>query len=233
MTITQETPTKPKPQGQPQAQAAPLPPTRHDLYYSVHKGIRFMHCQIMTALGTTDWSSNVESLRMSSELRRHMEMCADHLRHEDEVIHKALEAKLPGASMQADEEHDAHQVAFDAMTLILDSLQTATGPERQRLGKVLYKTFCNFVAADLAHMEGEETVLQRHLHELYSDEDLQQLEGQIVAGIAPDMMVRFMRAIVSAQNWQERDEMLGAMQAGMPKEAFDQLMAAIADTLSV
>lgn len=206
---------------------------RHDLYYTVHKGIRFMHCQIMTALGTTDWSSNLESARMISELRRHLEMCADHLRHEDEIIHTAIETRLAGASTRADEEHDAHQVAFDAMTLLLDSLQTtATGPERQHLGRALYKTFCNFVAADLAHMEGEETVLQGHLHRLYTDAELQQLEGQIVSGIRPDMMVRFMRAIVSAQNWHERDEMLRGMQAAMPADAYDQLMAAIADKIA-
>ena len=91
----------------------------------------------------------------------------------------------------------------------------------------LYRRFALFVAKDLIHMDGEETRLMPVLQEVFSDEDLHAIEGRIVARIPPEVMVRFLRAMLAAIPEPERRAMLDGMGAGMPGPAFANLMEAV------
>lgn len=78
-------------------------------------------------------------------------------------------------------------------------------------------------------MEEEEGTLQGFLHDAFSDEEWRAIEGRIVGAIDPAMMIRFMLAMLNAMNPAEREAMLAGMRAGMPAEAYDGLMAALAE----
>ena len=84
---------------------------RHDPYGAVHKGIRAAHMRCLVAIGAAD----ADDARRAWSPRPHREdlaMCGTHLEDENAVLHVALDARRPGASAHAAEDHDDHLHSF-------------------------------------------------------------------------------------------------------------------------
>ncbi len=203
------------------------PEKRHDPYGAVHKGIRAAHMRCLVAIGAADIADDTAIQRLVADITDHLAMCNAHLEHENAVLHMALEARHPGASAHAAEDHDDHLESFNALNGMLARLGSAPPDQRDSVVSDLYRRFGRFVADDLSHMEHEEHVLLNDLHSAFDDAELRELEGQIVASISPDHMVLFSEAILSAVPPAEKAAMLGGMQAAMPSAAFEALMQAI------
>jgi hypothetical protein len=202
---------------------------RHDLYGAVHKGIRAAHMRCLVAIGATDATSDAQIERLVAELSEHLAMCGTHLEDENAVLHVALDDRRPGASAHAAEDHDDHLHSFEELTALLSQLAAAAPDNRAPLLAALYRRFGRFVADDLLHMEHEEHVLLPDLQAAFTDEELRELEGRIVATIAPEHMVLFLDAMLEAMPMADGTAMLGAMQAGMPPAAYAALMLAVED----
>lgn len=196
---------------------------RYDFYRTVHRGLRHAHGQVLTRLGATDPGDPAARAETLAALDRHLEMCATHLADEDSEIHPALEQRRPGAAAEADDEHEAHEAAFVELRALAEQ---ARGGGRAVWDR-LYRRFALLVAKDLIHMDGEETRLMPALQEAFSDDELHAIEGRIVARIPPEVMVRFLRAMLAAIPEPERRAMLDGMAAGMPGPAFANLMEAV------
>lgn len=203
------------------------PEKRHDPYGAVHKGIRAAHMRCLIAIGSADVAKDAAIRQLAADLSDHLAMCKVHLEDENTVLHTALEARRPGASAHAKEDHDDHLRSFEELKGLLTRLASAAPGQRTTVISDLYRRFGRFVADDLLHMEHEEHVLLPDLQAAYSDAELQELEGRIVAAIAPDNMVLFTEAILSALPPADTAAMLDGMQAGMPPESFAALMQAL------
>jgi hypothetical protein len=202
---------------------------RHDPYGAVHKGIRAAHMRCLVAIGSADASSDAGIEHLAREIADHLTMCHTHLQDENAVLHTALETRRPGASAHAAEDHDDHLQSFRELEALLSRLvSTAPGARAAALAE-LYRRFGRFVADDLLHMEHEEHVLLPDLQAAFSDAELQELEGRIVASIAPDHMVLFLDAMLDALPKADGAAMLGAMQSAMPAEVYAALMRGIDD----
>lgn len=208
-------------------------PTRLDPYGAVHKGIRAAHMRCLVAIGATSPASDADILRLAGEIADHLAMCQTHLDDENDVLHTALETRRPGASAHAAEDHDDHQQSFKELHALLSRLVSAAPDARAAVLADLYRRFGRFVADDLLHMDHEEHVLLPDLQAAFSDAELRDLEGRIVAAIAPDKMAMFLDAMLDALPQADGAAMLGAMQAGMPPAAYAGLMQAVADRRAV
>ncbi len=200
---------------------------RHDPYGAVHKGIRAAHMRYLVAIGSADTANDAAIRRLVAEITDHLAMCNTHLEDENSVLHTALEARLPGASAHASEDHDEHLQSFRELKGLIDRLASATREQRPAIIAALYRRFGRFVADDLLHMEHEEHELLPELHSAFSDSELQELEGRIVAAISPEHMVLFMDAILSALPPADSAAMLDAMKSAMPPEPYAALMQAV------
>ena len=65
------------------------------------------------------------------------------------------------------------------------------------------------------------------LQAVFTDVELHELEGRIVAQIAPTHMVLFLDAMLDGLPKAESAEMLAGMKAAMPPAAFAELMAGV------
>ena len=74
-------------------------------------------------------------------------------------------------------------------------------------------------------MAEEETHLQGALHALFSDEELQGIEGSIVQALSWPRLCGYMGLIVGALCQRERVGMLTGMREGMPFEVFSSLLS--------
>lgn len=202
---------------------------RHDPYGAVHKGIRAAHMRCLVAIGALDTDSDGSIQRLAREITDHLTMCHTHLHDENTVLHTALEARRPGASAHAGEDHEDHLQSFREIEAHLSRLVCAQPERRRAIAAELYRRFGRFVADDLSHMEHEEHVLLPDLQAAFTDAELQELEGRIVASISPEHMVLFLDAMLDALPRADSAAMLGAMQAGMPPAAYAALMRAVED----
>ena len=202
---------------------------RHDPYGPVHKGIRAAHMRCLIAIGSADASSDAEISRLAAEIEDHLAMCHTHLQDENSVLHTALDVRRPGASAHAAEDHDDHLLSFREINALLSRLVSAASADRNAVLAALYRRFGRFVADDLMHMEHEEHVLLPDLQAAFTDEELQELEGRIVASIPPMHLAMFLDAMLDALPHAESAAMLNAMKAGMPAEAYAALMQTIED----
>lgn len=201
--------------------------TRHDPYSAVHKGIRAAHMRCLVAIGAVDASDEAEVGGLIARIEDHLTMCNAHLHDENDVLHVALEARRPGASTHAAEDHDDHLRSFAELRALLERIAVAAPADRAPLLGDLYRRFALFVAHDLEHMEHEESVLLPDLQDVFADAELQELEGRIVGQIAPAHMVLFLVAMLDGLPKAESAGMLGAMKAAMPPGAYADLMTGV------
>ncbi|MFZ2103552.1 MAG: hypothetical protein WAU86_23615 [Oricola sp.] len=203
-------------------EAAPAP--RHDLYYGIHKGIRYAHCRLLTKLGSFDLDSDAALGDVIAAVRNHFLLCRGHLEHEDHEIHAALESRRPGASRVAEEGHEDHANSFVELETLLERLAETPRSGRAAAAHALYRRFALFMADDFVHMNEEETILQPALHEAFDDRELMDIEHRIVTSIPAEEMPLNLAPMFASMHPDERRGMLGDMKTGMPAEAFAGMM---------
>ncbi|MGR4866714.1 hypothetical protein [Caulobacter sp. LARHSG274] len=191
---------------------------RWDLYGPIHKGLRLAHSQMLIRLGQADFTHDQSALM--ADLRTHLALGAKHLAHEDRHIHPALERRAPGAAVALEAQHGHHRRRFAELERSMAKFEGASIPERAARGRALYISFVALVAEDFEHMAEEETVVWPQLCALFDDAELAQIEMDIIAALAPDEVIAFMRMMIPAMAPAERASLLGGLKANAPAEAF-------------
>jgi ferredoxin-NADP reductase len=202
------------------------PVNRHDPYGAVHKGIRAAHMRCLVAIGSADAANDAAIRHLIAELTDHLAMCNTHLEDENSVLHTALETRRPGASAHATEDHDDHIQSFRELKGLLDRLASAPREQRPSSPRSIAASaasspmiFCTWSTKTY--------VLLPELQSAFSDSELQELEGRIVATISSEHMMLFMDAILKAIAPAESRLMLEAMRSAMSPEAYAGLVLAI------
>lgn len=197
---------------------------RYDFYWAIHRGLRLGHGRMLARIGAADFADPHATRALTQGVRAHVALCRDHLEQEDRFIHADLERRAPGACARASAGHEHHGHAFDALTDLVERLETAGDAARPAAGHALYLRFAEFVAADFTHMAEEETALMPVLQAHYTDAELVEMEGRIIAATPPAIMDRVLSLMLPAISAPERAAMLAGMRGTMPVDAFDGLL---------
>ncbi|GAB4348590.1 MAG: hypothetical protein Kow0026_03290 [Oricola sp.] len=197
-----------------------------DLYYAIHKGIRFANVKMLTRLGQTDPADDASVDATLGALAEHLEMSLSHLEHENKEIHTAIESRCPGGSAHAAEDHGEHEDSFEQLRRLAEEVAAATTDRAAKLRR-LYQRFALFVAHDLEHMHEEETKLQPLVERHFSADEITAIEQRIVQSIPPAKMAKFLRAMLGGASRAERIAMITGMELGMPAEVFGGMMESV------
>lgn len=198
---------------------------RMNMYGPIHKGLRARMAEALTALGRMDCNDagQVEAtLDLVGDL---LDLCLDHLEHENRFVHAAMEARAPGSADAATIEHAHHQAEIAALHALCSHVAISRGHERAELAHRLYLAFSTFVAENLTHMRLEEEHNNAVLWTHYGDAELLAIEQALVASIPEAKRPRALRLIVPALAHGERVQFLARMRAGMPEPAFAGVLA--------
>ena len=203
--------------------------TKEDLYYMVHKGMRFADVRMLTAIGQTDPADDAAVDALLAKLDEHLEISRSHLEHENREIHTALESRCPGGSDHAADDHGEHEESFEELRRLAEDVASATADRPAKLRR-LYQRFALFVAHDLEHMHEEETGLMPLIEKNFSNDEIVAIHQRITKNIPPLKLARFLRLMLGGASPAERVAMITGMQMEMPAEVFGGIMEAITGT---
>lgn len=202
---------------------------RREIYHLVHKGLRAAMSDALVSLGRVDLAAPDAALAAVAEL---LQMCAEHLDHENKFLHTAMEKAQPGSAQRCADDHAHHMKTIADLQVRLADALAVTGPGRERALKVLYRLLAIFVAENFEHMEIEESANTSLLWAHYSDAEILAIEHQIHAHIKPERMMTWLRWILPNVTRQQRALMMTGMQAGMPPELFGAVLEMVKPHLS-
>lgn len=200
---------------------------REDLYYAIHKGIRFANAKMLIALGALDADDDEAVLETLTALISHLELSHGHLSHENQWIHTALDDRYPGGSEHVADDHDDHLKAFAELWRLAEDLSSAVTDRAGRLRR-LYQRFALFVSDDLAHMHVEETEVMPLIEANFTQDEIVGIHQSLIASIPPSEMIPGLRAMLGGASPSERIAMVTGMESAMPAKVFPKIMAAVA-----
>lgn len=207
--------------------AAAQPAARLDLYVGIHKALRALMADTLLAVGRMDPGDDLEVASTSQRVCELLDLCASHLAHENRFVHSAIEARAPGASDVIAHEHEEHQQHIASLGALARALLKWPLAGRAGPALELYRQLALFIAGNLQHMHVEETAHNAVLWSRYTDAELADIHGALVASIPPQEMMYTLRWLVPFMNPAERLALMADMKAHAPAPAF----AAALDTV--
>ena len=198
------------------AAAAP----RVDLYAPIHKALRSMMCETLVLVGRLDVSDADEMHTTLAQFDSLLDLCTSHIGHENAFVHTAIEARRPAGAQRTADDHLEHLQSIDALRAEGRILRAARDHERMGLALRLYRHLALFVAENFQHMHIEETANNAALWSSYSDAELMELHGRLLASIPPQQNLEVARWMIPALCPIERAGVVNGAKAGMPPEAF-------------
>ncbi len=200
---------------------------RFDMYATIHKALRALMADTLLAVGRADTDDALELAQTCQRVMELLDICASHLKHENDFVHPALEMGRPGSSGQIAGEHEEHFRHIAALRDQTAALLKAPESARAPATLSLYRALSRFMAENFEHMLYEETTHNALLWAAYSDTELLAINDALVASIPPEEMMAIVRWMVPFMNPAERLAMMGGMKAHAPAPAF----AAVLDTV--
>ncbi|HWA01098.1 MAG TPA: hemerythrin domain-containing protein [Caulobacterales bacterium] len=197
---------------------------RHDFYSPIHKGLRLGSARMLTALGNADWRDAAAARGLLQTLKTHLALAKEHLEHEDAEIIPPLRAKAPEMSNALDHDHEDHYATFRDLDEAIREVEAAPSPDQRAMcGQSLYIRFSIYFADDLVHMAREENEALPLFHALFTDAELQEMEGRIIASIPPARLTQYYEIMIPGMSPAERAAFLRYVQAVAPPEAYQHL----------
>jgi hypothetical protein len=201
---------------------------RVDMYSGIHKAMRAMMADTLLALGRMDVEDELELAQATERVLGLLDACASHLKHENEFVHAAIEARAPGASELIGHEHEEHLKHIARLAEGVAALRAC--PQialRFGLAQALYRELSLFVAENFQHMHVEETAHNAVLWARYTDAELVEIHDALVASIPPEEMMQVARWMVPFMNPQERAGLLADIRTKAPAPAFQAILATV------
>lgn len=215
-----------------QAVAAAQATPRVDMYAGIHKAMRALMSDTLMAVGRMDSQDPQELAAVGERVLELLAFCASHLKHENDFVHTAMEARAPGASARIAHEHEDHLTHISSLREQVAALCASEAGHAPALAQQLYLALTLFVAENFQHMHMEETAHNAVLWSRYTDAELVAIHDALVASIPPQDMVYTLRWLVPAMNPAERAGMLTGMQAHAPAPAFAAALGIVRPHLS-
>ena len=98
---------------------------RFDLYGTIHKALRSFMGATLQRIGRMDASDAADMAATLSELDALLNLCHSHIRHEDDFVHPAIEARWPAAAARTAADHREHVDSIEALRAEAHALREA------------------------------------------------------------------------------------------------------------
>jgi hypothetical protein len=188
-----------------------------------HKALRSILSRFTFMAGTIDHSNPKEVEELKTLGNEMFELLENHLYHEESNTFHHIESKKPGGCKF---ELDDHQKVEEVQHALQKKLN-----EPIHNGHDFYLEACKFQAVYLEHINHEETVTEKILWELFTDEELIGHRMEILKAIEPAMMMLWLKYGIPASTIADSIAMLKGFKQGAPAEAFNAAIEVTKDEM--
>lgn len=204
---------------------------RLDIYAPIHRAWRALMADTLMRAGRLDVDDAVACADTLAQVRLLCAQLRRHVAHENDFVHPAMEAVAPGSSGRIGHEHDEHLDAIASIEDQVQAIEQAPAARRMALARELYRALARLMADNLLHMDVEEREHNAVLWAHHRDDELQALDGRIVASLPPDEAALGLQWMARALPPQDLAALLAGARAGMPPEAFAGMLALARDAM--
>lgn len=198
--------------------------SRMDIYAGIHKAVRAFLVDTLARVARMDLDDQQEVAATAAQVREMLVFCTDHIAHENEFVHTAMEARQPGSAGGTAGDHVHHAETVATLLANCNGLTVGMEPERQDAWRRLQRGLALFTGDNLLHMDVEETVNNAVLQACYTDAELVALHQRILASLSPQQMALSTRWLLIGSSPAERAQIMGGMRADAPPPAFDAML---------
>jgi len=191
-------------------------------YRFIHKALRALMLRTLQQTATLDPADAGERAALLAAVEELLQVCSDHLAHENRYFHEPLRERAPRAVMPFDDDHEGHVAAIAALRQRVQRV-TEGGPAVAADAYALYLDLSRFIADNLEHMAEEETQLTRALWQHFSDAEILGLEDRLRATFTPQENAYYLRWMVRGLNHAELSALVTGARADMPAPVFAEL----------
>ena len=203
------------------------PTSRHDPYRNIHKGLRAAMFDTIHRLGRADVAEVGELKAALDQAESLLALMAAHVKHENDHIHAAIEARRPGGARQTADEHCGHLESLADLRAQVVAVREAAPVAKAELAHRLYLELAEFTAENLAHMRVEETQNNRLLWSMYSDDDVVEIHDRLLASVEPGILLEAIGWMARGLSVPELAELLGDIRRKAPVAAFEAALARV------
>ncbi|WP_040490578.1 hemerythrin domain-containing protein [Indibacter alkaliphilus] len=202
---------------------------RTNPYLLPHKGLRNLLGKVSLLTGNVDSNSLHDLKKLKWYSNELFYLLEQHAKVEDTIVLPDLEKRVPGSTVENEEEHEMLEALVEVLKVQLDDLQVGDNPKKFIQ---YFMDFSSFHAKYLEHMLMEENKVLHVIWSNYSDEELAFQHHEIISSFTPEKILRWFRFIIPALNPTERFHALAGVKANAPKIFFDTLMAMVEEELN-
>jgi len=197
-----------------------MPQERYNIFNQIHKGLRGLLYDTALAIQQTDMSSDAGA-EVLARITTVIEVFEAHAHSEDKYLLPMIQKHDAAIVLDFEKDHDMdHQFSETLADLIGAWYKAATKSDRQKIGLSIFYAFNEFVAFNLYHMNREESTLLLAIWKHYTDEELHEVTGQIVANIPHDILMTESLWMMRSLNDPEIAGWLTEIRMGAPTEVF-------------
>ena len=197
---------------------------RMDIYAGIHKAVRAFLTDTLGRVARLDLDDAQQVADTVAQVRELLVFCTDHIAHENEFVHTAMEARQPGSAGGTASDHVHHAETVAMLLAHCNGLLSGTDAERHVAWRQLQRGLALFTGDNLLHMDVEETVNNAVLQACYTDAELVALHQRILASLSPREMAVSTRWLLIGSSPAERAQIMGGMRAEAPPPAFDAML---------
>ena len=203
-------------------------PARYDLYSAIHRALRLLMTDTLARLGRLDVNDRHELTGALQQLEATLRLSRNHLAHENQFVHAAIEARQPGATQAIGSEHQEQLDTIAALQAEAAALGHApTTPAALRL----YRHLSRYVSDAFEHMHAEETQLNPILWAHYADDQILAIEHEATDAATPEERALILRWMTLAVTPIERAWRYALLQRKLGAEDYEHALAIAQEVL--
>ena len=210
----------------------PAPIARYNIYSIIHKALRGWMTDVLHRWGRMDVEDECERNQAIENVRALLDVLAAHLRHENDVVHPAIEKSRQSGAARTAQDHVEHEHAIARLGNELATFASARPELRASLAHSFYLHLSAFVAENFEHMVVEETENHRALIAAYSEREVLELEHRIVSSLPPEESAATMRWMLAYINAAERAFLVGNVKRNAPPAVLAGILGMAREILS-
>ena len=161
---------------------------RYNIFNQIQKALRGMLYDAALSLQLTDFTIEEEADDAIEKIELVLSIIYNHARDEAAFILPVIRKFDVQLSAAFETEQVKNEILSQGLRAVINAYNVALNKaNKEEAGDIIFKTFNEFLALNLLHMNREETELNKVLWKHLSDEELLKISKDILAAVPPEI----------------------------------------------